>query len=70
MMAHYYGDARFEGTEMLPSRGLSLMGDLVVASYHDFVRGLWKEKAPRKVELMEDNDFILLSDGAWSRIVN
>ena len=66
MMAHYAGDAHFTGTEMLRKHGLSLMGQLVVASYDHFIQGLWKVRAPVNVELMEDNNLIIVPDGRLS----
>jgi 3',5'-cyclic AMP phosphodiesterase CpdA len=63
MMAHYAGDAHFTGSEMLRKHGLSLMGQLVVASYDHFIQGLWKVRAPANVELMEDNNLVIAPDG-------
>jgi len=65
MMAHYAGDARFESEETLTSKGLSLIGKLGVASYGRFIRGLWKIKAPKNVELMPDNNLTIYPNGAW-----
>ena len=66
MMAHYKGDAHFPGGDMLTTRGLGLMGRLVVASYNTFVKGLWKTVPPKGVELMEDNDIRIAADGSWA----
>jgi hypothetical protein len=65
MMAHYAGDAHFDGGEMLTTRGVGLMGKLVVASYSKFIQGLWKVNPPNQVELMEDNDLVIGPDGSW-----
>jgi UDP-2,3-diacylglucosamine pyrophosphatase LpxH len=60
VMAHYKGDERFTGIEMLKTSGLSLMGGLVVGSRKDFVTGLWTDLEPA------DNDITVdLSTGAW-----
>jgi 3',5'-cyclic AMP phosphodiesterase CpdA len=67
MMAHYAGDARFEGGEMVERKGLGLMGRVVLASYGTFLRGLWKAVPPAGVALMEDNDLLIAPDGAWAR---
>ncbi|SLM18635.1 conserved exported hypothetical protein [uncultured spirochete] len=68
MMAHYAGNAHFEGEDMLSTKGLGLMGRAVVASYNKFVHGLWKVKAPPNVELMEDNNLTIRADGSWMTI--
>lgn len=60
MMAHYGGDERFQGTEMLKLRGLSLMGRIVVGTRKDLVYGLWQDSEPA------DNDVTLrLDTGQW-----
>jgi 3',5'-cyclic AMP phosphodiesterase CpdA len=60
-VAHYAGDERFAGTEMLTLSGLSLMGSVVVGNRKDLVTGLWADLEPA------DNDvFINLADGSWS----
>ena len=60
-LAHYAGDERFTGTEMLRSKGLSLMAGIVVSSRRDLVAGLWRDLPPA------DNDLdISLDTGSWS----
>lgn len=46
MLAHYAGDERFEGTEMLRLKGLSLMGRIVVGTRKSLVYDLWKDTEP------------------------
>jgi hypothetical protein len=59
-MAHYKGDEKFTGTEMLKLSGLSFMGGLVVGNKKDLVTGLWNDLEP------VDNDIVIdLSTGAW-----
>ena len=61
-LAHYAGDEKFTGTEMLNSKGLSLMAGIVVGSRKDLVAGLWHDLPPA------DNDLdIDLVTGSWSR---
>ena len=66
MMAHYAGNAHFQGSDMLTKKGLSLMGNLVVSSYDTFIQGLWKVRSPANVQLMEDNNLTINADGSWS----
>jgi 3',5'-cyclic AMP phosphodiesterase CpdA len=68
ILAHYAGDARAPSWDLLPRTGLGPMGSLVVASYDRFAKGIWKLKPPAGVELMEDNDFTLDTEGAWRAI--
>jgi 3',5'-cyclic AMP phosphodiesterase CpdA len=59
-LAHYAGDENFTGTEMLRSKGLSLMAGIVVGSRKDLVTGLWHDLPPA------DNDLdIDLVTGSW-----
>jgi 3',5'-cyclic AMP phosphodiesterase CpdA len=51
MLAHYAGDERFEGEEMLTTRGLSLMGRIVVATRKNLVYDLWRDPEPPDNEL-------------------
>jgi hypothetical protein len=56
--------------DQLPSyaaAGKSFMGGLVVSSYRNFIRGVWKVQPPANVDLMEDNNLIIDSDGAWKK---
>ena len=59
-VAHYGGDERFEGNEMIGLRGLSLMGRLVVGTRKDLVYGLWQDLEPP-----DDRISIDLSTGEW-----
>jgi len=60
-IAHLEGDERFTGTEMLRTKGLSLMAGIVVGAKRDLVEGLWHDFPPA------DNDLeIDLATGAWS----
>jgi hypothetical protein len=60
-LAHYAGDEKFTGVEMLKSKGLSLMAGIVVGSRKDLVTGLWRDLPPA------DNDIdIDLVSGSWS----
>jgi hypothetical protein len=57
-LAHYAGDEKRPAGELLPSKGLSLMGKIVVANRRALVEGLWTDLYPA------DNDFALdLSSG-------
>jgi hypothetical protein len=60
-LAHYAGDERFTGTEMLPLSGLGFMGGIVVGMRRDLVAGLWQDLEP------PDNDLVIdLAGGGWS----
>ncbi len=65
MTAHYAGDARFPGGPVISTKGLGLVGRLGAAYYRRFLRGLWKLKPPRGVELMADNHLTIFPDGSW-----
>jgi len=59
-MAHYIGDEKFMGKEMLKSKGLSFMGGLVVGNRKGLITGLWNDLAPA------DNDIVIdLVTGEW-----
>ncbi len=59
-MAHYIGDEKFLGKEMLKSKGLSFMGGLVVGNRKGLINGLWNDLAPA------DNDIVIdLGTGEW-----
>jgi 3',5'-cyclic AMP phosphodiesterase CpdA len=62
MVAHYTGDEHFGGTdrEMLPKKGLSLMGRLVAGNRRPFIRGLWNDPEPADNRLRID-----LANGEW-----
>jgi Predicted phosphohydrolases len=67
MMAHYAGDACFQGGgQIVPKEGLGPMGRLVISSYDTFLRGIWKTIPPANVGLMEDNDLVIEASGAWA----
>ncbi len=62
-IAHYAGDPHFQGTEMYPTKNLSLMGSIVIAMKKDVIEGMWKGVLPHA-----DNDIdINLADGTWGR---
>ena len=65
MMAHYAGDAHFNGEDFLPRKGLSPIGKLGRAYYARFIGGLWKRTSPEGVLLMADNDLTIYPDGSW-----
>ncbi|TFG63725.1 MAG: hypothetical protein E4H36_04915 [Spirochaetales bacterium] len=59
-IAHYSGDERFTGKEMLATGGLSFMGGLVVGNRKDLVYGLWQDSEP------PDNSLIIdFTSGSW-----
>lgn len=59
-IANYRGDERFAGGERLPTKGLSLMGRIVVGIQRSKIEGLWDDLAP------PDNDLVIdLVTGAW-----
>ncbi len=59
--AHYAGDERFTGTEMVTTRGLGLMGSIIVGSRRDMITGLWQDREPPDNSLSID-----LRTGDWS----
>jgi hypothetical protein len=59
-VANYQGDERFTGGERLPTKGLSLMGRIVVGIQRPKIEGLWDDLEP------PDNDLVVdLGTGAW-----
>jgi hypothetical protein len=61
IMAHYAGDERFTGVQMLGIEGMSLVGRIVVGSRARGVRDLWQDTEPA------DNAIDLrLDTGAWA----
>jgi 3',5'-cyclic AMP phosphodiesterase CpdA len=60
-LAHYTGDEKFTGGEMLKSRGLGLMAGIVVGSRKDLVTGLWRDLPPA-----DNNLDIDLATGSWT----
>jgi hypothetical protein len=52
-VAHYAGDEKRPAGELLPTKGLSLIGRIVVANRRPLVEGLWTDLPP------VDNDFVL-----------
>lgn len=59
-MAHYAGDENFKGKEMLPSKGLSFMGNIVLGSRKNLVYELWQDTEPA-----DNNITINLKTGEW-----
>ena len=57
-LAHYAGDERFQGAQMLSTEGLSLMGGIVVRARKELVVSLWHDLPPADRDLS-----ILLEDG-------
>jgi hypothetical protein len=63
-LAHYAGDPRFQGTEMYPTKNLSLMGSIAIAAKKDVIEGMWKGVPPHA-----DNDIdIDLADGTFRKV--
>jgi 3',5'-cyclic AMP phosphodiesterase CpdA len=59
-VANYRGDERFTGGERLPTKGLSLMGRIVVGIQKSKIEGLWDDREPA------DNDLVIdLAAGTW-----
>lgn len=55
-MAHYRGDEKFTGTEMVRTQGLSFIAGILVWARGDMIRALWTDDTP-------DNNFSLAADG-------
>jgi hypothetical protein len=53
-LAHYKGDERFTGKEVLPTDGLSFMGGLVIANKRELIENLWKDLSPADRNLSFD----------------
>jgi 3',5'-cyclic AMP phosphodiesterase CpdA len=53
-LAHFRGDESWTGTEMLRSKGLSLMAGIVVGSRKALVNGLWHDVPPADNDLAID----------------
>jgi Calcineurin-like phosphoesterase len=62
-LAHYAGDPKFEGTEMYPTSGLSLMGGIAMQMKKDIIEGMWKGNPPHA----DNNIDINLADGTYAR---
>lgn len=62
VVSHYAGDESFDGapSQMLPKKGLSLIGRLVVSNRRPFVEGLWNDPEPADNRLRID-----LGKGSW-----
>jgi hypothetical protein len=61
--AHFRGDERFTGTEMIRTRGLSPLAGIVVGMRRDLIEGLWTDSEP------PDNDLLIdLSTGSWEKV--
>jgi 3',5'-cyclic AMP phosphodiesterase CpdA len=63
-IAHYAGDARFQGTEMYPTKNLSFMGSVVIAMKKDVIEGMWKGELPHA----DNNVDINLTDGTYGKV--
>ncbi len=63
-IAHYAGDPCFQGTEMYPTRDLSLMGSIAIALKKDVIVGMWKGEPPHADNAID----IDLADGTWRRV--
>jgi len=63
-IAHYAGDAHFQGTEMYPTKNLSLMGSIAIAMKKDVIEGMWKGALPHA----DNNVDINLTDGTYSKV--
>jgi hypothetical protein len=63
-IAHFAGDARFQGTEMYPTKNLSFMGSIVIAMKKDVIEGMWKGELPHA----DNNVDINLTDGTYSKV--
>jgi hypothetical protein len=60
--AHFRGDERFRGTEMIRTRGLSPLAGLVVGMRKDLIASLWSDTEP------PDNDLVIdCASGAWEK---
>jgi predicted MPP superfamily phosphohydrolase len=63
-IAHFAGDAHFQGSEMYPTKNLSFMGSIVIAMKKAVIEGMWKGEPPHA-----DNDIdINLVDGTFSKV--
>jgi hypothetical protein len=63
-IAHYGGDARFRGTEMYPTKNLSLMGSIAIAMKKNVIEGMWKGVLPHA----DINNDINLTDGTYNKV--
>lgn len=61
LMAHYYGDEEFLGSEKLKTQGLGLVASLLVAYGRDLVDGFWEDPAP------PDNNITIGPDGRFTK---
>ena len=60
--AHFRGDERFQGSEMIRTRGLSPLAGLVVGLRKDVITSLWSDTEP------PDNDLVIdLASGTWEK---
>ncbi len=62
-IAHYKGDEKFTGTEMLTLNGLSFMGGIIMNDRKDLITGLWKDLEPPDSALVID-----LATGEWKAL--
>jgi len=62
-IAHYQGDEKFTGDQMLTKKGMGFMGRLVLTVRKSLITGLWNDPAP------SDNNIVIdLTTGDWSGI--
>ena len=53
-LAHFRGDEKFTGTEMLSTRGVGLVAGIAAGSRRDLVEGLWHDTAPADNDVTHD----------------
>ena len=63
-IAHFAGDAHFEGSEMYPTKNLSLMGSIAICMKKEVIEGMWKGEPPHA----DNNIDINLVDGTFRKI--
>ncbi len=63
-LAHFAGDPHFQGAEMYPAKGLTLMAGLAIETKKGIIEGMWKGVPPHA-----DNDIdIDLDDGTYRKV--
>lgn len=63
-IAHFAGDAHFQGSEMYPTRNLSFMGSIAIGMKKDVIEGMWKGEPPHA----DNNIDINLADGTYEKV--
>ena len=63
-LAHFAGDAHFQGSEMYPTKNLGFMGSIAIAMKKDVIEGMWKGELPHA----DNNVDINLSDGTFRKV--